>query len=208
MPNTNWHTKPKEECTMKKVISLIAVIALVCFTTMIFAADAAKPAADPAKVEVIQGEITNVDVQAHQIVVNDKTILVEPGKIDALRNGQVVKVTLVAGTMDAKKIEIIKVKKTVKKTAKKAAVPAKAEVIQGEITNVDVQAHQIVVNDKTILVAPGKIDALRNGQVVKVTLVAGTMDAKKIEIIKGKKAAKKATKKVTTKEVKKEEGAK
>ena len=182
---------------MKKVISLIAVIALVCFTTMVFAADAAKAA-------VIQGEITNVDMQARQIVVKGKTILVEPGKIDSLRNGQVVKVTLVAGTMDAEKIEIIKSKKA----AKKAAEPAKATVIQGEITNVDMQARQIVVKGKTILVEPGKIDSLRNGQVVKVTLVAGTMDAKKIEIIKTKKAAKKEPKKEVKKEVKKEEGAK
>jgi predicted RNA-binding protein len=197
MPNTHWHTKPKEECTMKKVISLIAVIALVCFTTMVFAADAAKAA-------VIQGEITNVDMQARQIVVKGKTIVVEPGKIDSLRNGQVVKVTLVAGTMDAEKIEIIKSKKA----AKKAAEPAKATVIQGEITNVDMQARQIVVKGKTILVEPGKIDSLRNGQVVKVTLVAGTMDAKKIEIIKTKKAAKKEPKKEVKKEVKKEEGAK
>lgn len=97
---------------MKKVISLIAVIALVCFTTMVFAADAAKAA-------VIQGEITNVDMQARQIVVKGKTIVVEPGKIDSLRNGQVVKVTLVAGTMDAKKIEIIKTKKAAKKEPKK-----------------------------------------------------------------------------------------
>ncbi len=182
---------------MKKVISLIAVITLVCLTTMVFAADA-------AKAEVIQGEITNVDVQARQIVVNDRTINVEPGKIDALRTGQVVKVNLVAGTMDAEKIEIIKSKKA----EKKAAAHSKAKVIQGEITNVDIQARQIVVSNKTINVEPGKIDALRNGQVVKVTLAAGTMDAKKIEVIKGKKTAKKEQKSEVKKDVKKEEGSK
>ena len=118
---------------MKKVISLIAVLALVCFTTMVFAADAAKPAAPaaaaaPAKAEmtkadVIKGKITKVDTAANTIVVKGKTITVKAEDMANLKKGAMVKVTLAAGTMNADKVEVVKAKK-MKKVEKKAEAPA------------------------------------------------------------------------------------
>jgi hypothetical protein len=112
---------------MKKVISLIAVLALVCFTTMVFAADAAKPAAaapaavkaDVAKAEVITGKITKIDTAKNEITVKGKVIVVKAEEIATLKKGEMVKVTLAAGTMNADKIEVLKAKKAVKKAVKK-----------------------------------------------------------------------------------------
>ncbi len=115
---------------MKKVISLIAVLALVCFTTMVFAADAAKPAAaapmaaapakaEMAKAEVVKGKITKIDKAANTIVVNKKTITVKAEDMANLKKGEMVMVTLAAGTMNADKVEMIKAKKAMKKAAKK-----------------------------------------------------------------------------------------
>jgi hypothetical protein len=125
---------------MKKLFSLIAVLALVCFTTMVFAAgapkaEAAKPAAEPAKVEatkaepakveaakaeMVIGKITKIDTAKNEIVVKGKTIVVKAEEIAKLKKGEKVKVTLAAGTMNAEKIEMMKVKKAVKKAEKKA----------------------------------------------------------------------------------------
>ena len=120
---------------MKKVISMIAVLALVCFTTMVFAADAAKPAApaaaapaaaapapakaEMAKADVIKGKITKIDKTANTIVVKGKTITVKAEDMADLKKGEMVKVTLAAGTMNADKVEMIKAKKAMKKAAKK-----------------------------------------------------------------------------------------
>jgi len=121
---------------MKKVISLIAVLALVCFTTMVFAADAAKPAAaapavaapeatpaavkaDVAKAEVIKGKITKIDKTANTIDVKGKTFTVKAEDIAKLKKGEMVKITAAAGTLNAEKIEVIKAKKAVKKAEKK-----------------------------------------------------------------------------------------
>ena len=114
---------------MKKVVGLIAVLALVCFTTMVFAADAAKPAApaaaapapakaDVAKVDVIKGKITKIDTAANTIVVKGKTITVKAEDIATLKKGAMVKVTLAAGTMNADKVEVVKAKKAAKKVKK------------------------------------------------------------------------------------------
>ncbi len=111
---------------MKKVISLIAVLALVCFTSMVFAADAAAPAAakaEPAKAEavkaeVIKGKISKIDMAANTIVVKDKTITVKAEDMANLKKGAWVKVTLAAGTMNADKIKVMKGKKAMKKAAK------------------------------------------------------------------------------------------
>ena len=111
---------------MKKVVGLIAVLALVCFTTMVFAADAAKPAApaaaapapakaDVAKVDVIKGKITKIDTAANTIVVKGKTITVKAEDIATLKKGEMVKITLAAGTMNADKVEVMKAKKAAKK---------------------------------------------------------------------------------------------
>ena len=116
---------------MKKVISLIAVLALVCFTTMVFAADAAAPAAaapavkaepvkaDVAKAEVIKGKITKIDKTANTIDVKSKTFTVKAEDIANLKKGENVKITAAAGTLNADKIEVIKAKKAVKKAVKK-----------------------------------------------------------------------------------------
>ena len=116
---------------MKKVISMIAVLALVCFTTMVFAADAAAPAAakaEPAKTEmakadVIKGKITKIDKTANTIVVKGKTITVKAEDMANLKKGEMVMVTLAAGTMNADKVEMVKAKK-MKKVEKKAEAPA------------------------------------------------------------------------------------
>jgi len=121
---------------MKKVISLIAVLALVCFTTMVFAADAAAPAAAPAaakaepakadvaKADVIKGKITKIDKTANTIDVKGKTFTVKAEDIANLKKGQMVKITAAAGSLNADKIEVIKAKKAVKKAA---AAEKKAE---------------------------------------------------------------------------------
>ncbi len=114
---------------MKKVISLIAVLALVCFTTMVFAADAAKPAAAPAavkadvaKADVVIGKISKIDTVANTIVVKGKTITVKAEDMATLKKGEVVKVTLAAGTMNADKVEKVeKAKKAAKKAEEKPA---------------------------------------------------------------------------------------
>src|SRR5512136_3098475 len=112
---------------MKKLFSLIAVLALVCFTTMVFAAgapkaEAAKPAGEPAKIEAtkaepakaeavkaetVSGKITKIDTAKNEIVVKGKTIVVKAEEIAKLKKGEKVKVTLAAGTMNAEKIEMI-----------------------------------------------------------------------------------------------------
>jgi hypothetical protein len=123
---------------MKKVISLIAVLALVCFTTMIFAADAAKPAAaakpavaakpatpaapakaEAVKAEVVKGKIESIDTVKNEIVVMGKTIVVKADEIAKLKKGEMVKVTLAAGTNNAEKIVAVKAKKAAKKALKK-----------------------------------------------------------------------------------------
>jgi hypothetical protein len=120
---------------MKKLFSLIAVLALVCFTTMVFAAgapkaEAAKPAAataaapapakaEVAKVEVIKGKITKIDKTANTIDVKGKTFTVKAEDIANLKKGEWVKITAAAGTMNADKIEVIKAHKAVKKAEKK-----------------------------------------------------------------------------------------
>ena len=121
---------------MKKVISMIAVLALVCFTTMVFAADAAAPAAaapaaakaapakaEAVKVDVIKGKITKIDTAANTIVVKGKTITVKAEDMANLKKGEMVKVTLAAGSMNADKVEVMKAKK-MKKVEKKAEAPA------------------------------------------------------------------------------------
>ena len=132
---------------MKKVISLIAVLALVCFTTMVFAADAAKPAAaapavaapeatpaavkaDVAKAEVIKGKITKIDKTANTIDVKGKTITVKAEDLATLKKGEMVKVTLAAGTMNADKVEVVKAKKAAKKAVKKEEKKAEEKPVE------------------------------------------------------------------------------
>jgi len=132
---------------MKKVISMIAVLALVCFTTMVFAADAAKPAAaapavkaepvkaDAAKAaapkaEVVKGKIESIDTVKNEIVVKGKTIVVKAEEIAKLKKGENVKVTLAAGTMNADKVVVVKAKKAAKPAAKPAVAPAAEKPVE------------------------------------------------------------------------------
>jgi hypothetical protein len=137
---------------MKKVISMIAVLALVCFTTMCFAADAAAPATTPAAAaaakatgaltaeavkaasgEIIVGPIKKIDTAAKTIVVKGKTISVKAEDLATLKKGEKVKVTLAAGTMNAEKIVPIgkkAVKKEVKKAKEKAVEKATEKAVE------------------------------------------------------------------------------
>lgn len=106
---------------MKKGISLIALLALVCFTSMVFAADAApaKEKAPAEKAEVIKGKITMIDAAANTIEVKGKTFTVKPEDMAPLKKGEMVKITAAAGTLNAEKIQVIKAKKSVKKAKAK-----------------------------------------------------------------------------------------
>jgi hypothetical protein len=140
---------------MKKVMSVIAVLALVCFTTSVFAADAATPSAAAAAAgaaargavkkeavkaasgETVVGAIKKIDTTAKTILVNDKTITVKEEDLATLKKGEKVKVTLAAGTMNAEKIvplgkKAVKkaVKKEVKKAEEKATEKAKEKAVE------------------------------------------------------------------------------
>jgi hypothetical protein len=129
---------------MKKVISMVAVLALVCFTTMVFAADTATPLANVAAAakasvkteavkaangEVIIGTIKKLDTKANTIAIEDKTINVKADEIRNLKEGEKVKVTLATGTMNAEKIMPLE-KKAAKKAAKKEVKKAKDQAVQ------------------------------------------------------------------------------
>jgi hypothetical protein len=117
---------------MKKIVSLIAVVTFVCFTSMAFAADAAKapaPAAKPGVVKVetakpapaqapataqniITGKIVKIDKAKNEIVVKEKkvqkTVIVTPEEIGKLKKGEKVKIEL---GPDGKAVKIEPVKK-------------------------------------------------------------------------------------------------
>jgi hypothetical protein len=129
---------------MKKVISMTAVLVLVCFATMAFAADAVNPldaaktatqtavtkeAVKAASGEVIVGKIKKIDTKANTIVIDDKTITVKAEQLKELKKGEKVKVNLATGTMNAESI-IPMDKKAAKKAAKKEAKKAEDEAIQ------------------------------------------------------------------------------
>ncbi|HVN72516.1 MAG TPA: hypothetical protein VMU10_10900 [Desulfomonilia bacterium] len=123
---------------MKKMLSFIAVLALVCFTTTSFAAEAPKPAAakpaapkavvvttEPAKApaakyDVVIGKVMSIDKAKGVIVVKakkeEKTIVVKPEDIGKLKKGEMIKVALTAGTNNAAKVRpLVEPKKPVKK---------------------------------------------------------------------------------------------
>ena len=125
---------------MKKVISLVAVLALVCFTSMVFAADAPAtnpegtkaeaPKAEMGKADMVWGKIVKIDKEKNEITLKSKkgmkTIVMKPEDMANLKKGESVKVTLESGTMNAEKIEMMKVKKAgmKKKEMKKEEAPA------------------------------------------------------------------------------------
>lgn len=136
---------------MKNFFSMIAVLALAFFTTTVFAVDAAVPAApamNPAAAaaakasaamtaetmkalngDIVVGTIKKLDAAANTIVIKDQTISVKADDIADLREGDKVKVTLAAGTMNAEKIVPLG-KKAAKRAAKKEIRQAKEKAIQ------------------------------------------------------------------------------
>ena len=129
---------------MKKIIGMAAALVLVCFATMVFAADAADPlaavktatkttvtneAVKAASGEVVVGKIKKIDTKANTIVIDDKTITLKPEQIKELKKGEKVKVNLATGTMNAESIIPLD-KKEAKKAAKKEAKKVKEDAIQ------------------------------------------------------------------------------
>lgn len=129
---------------MKKILGMIAVLALVCFTTMVFAADAAGPVAAASAAansavkaeatkalsgQTVIGTITKIDMKAKTIVISKSTINAKADQIAKLKVGEKVRVTLAKGTMDAEKIVSLE-KEAVKKGAKKEAKQAKDKAVQ------------------------------------------------------------------------------
>jgi hypothetical protein len=124
---------------MKKIIGMVAVLAFVCFTSMVFAADAPatnpegtkmeSPKAEMGKDNMVWGKITKIDKEKNEIMVKPKkggmkTIVVKPEDMANLKKGEMVKITMEAGTNNAEKIEMMKGKKTMKKEMKKEGTPA------------------------------------------------------------------------------------
>lgn len=129
---------------MRKVISMMAALVLVCFATTVFAADALNPleaaktatttavtneAVKAASGEVIVGNIKKIDTKANTIVIDDKTITVKAATIKELKQGQKVKVTLATGTMNAENIIPLD-KEGAKKKAKKQVRKGEDKAIQ------------------------------------------------------------------------------
>lgn len=93
---------------MKKLISSIAVFALVCFTTMAFAADNPKPSEQKTttshSTNTIIGKVVSVDKAANVIVVKDqetntdKTFTLKAKDIAPIKKGNIVKIVLAPGT--------------------------------------------------------------------------------------------------------------
>jgi hypothetical protein len=125
---------------MKKIISLVSVLALVCFTSMVFAADAPAtnpegtkkeaPKAEMGKENMVWGKIVKIDKEKNEITLKShkgmKTIVVKPEDMANLKKGEEVKVTLESGTMNAEKIEMKKAKKSGMKMKKEMKEEAPA----------------------------------------------------------------------------------
>ncbi len=100
---------------MKKALALVvAVLALISFSTFVIAAEkATKP-----KAAVVKGEIVSIDTAKNEVVVKDaktktdKTIMVDPKEIANLKQGETVKAILKEGTNTAEKIKVVPAKKT------------------------------------------------------------------------------------------------
>jgi hypothetical protein len=125
---------------MKKTLSVISVVVLVCFAATAFGATAASPVAQAkaaagsaAKSEAtkavtgqtVVGKITKIDHKAKALVVNGQTITVKGYQLADLTVGDEVKITLAAGTQKADKVLVLG-----KKTVKKEAGQAKDKAVQ------------------------------------------------------------------------------
>jgi hypothetical protein len=108
---------------MKKIISsFMVLLALVCFTSVTFAAsNSGKPSQEPTvtasteSANTILGKIVSIDKAKNEIVVKDqetktdKTIMIEAKDLKLLKKGNVVKIVLAPGSTDkAGSIEVVK----------------------------------------------------------------------------------------------------
>ena len=103
---------------MKKILMvLVAGLVMISFSAVGFAAEGAKAPAPKAKAEVIKGEIVSIDAAKNEIVIKEKKtnaekkIVVDPKEISTLKQGDMVKVILKAGTNTAEKIKVYAAKK-------------------------------------------------------------------------------------------------
>jgi len=117
---------------MRRGMSLLAVLVLVCFTTMAFGAnepaaktDAAK--SDTGKATVYWGKITKLDTEKNEVTIKTKkgneTVPVKPEDLATLKVGEKVKATMESGANTAT-IEKMKGKAAKKKSMKKEEAPA------------------------------------------------------------------------------------
>ncbi|HPI93348.1 MAG TPA: hypothetical protein PLT09_07080 [Deltaproteobacteria bacterium] len=99
---------------MKKMfVGFMAVLTLVAFTSMVFAAQA--PKSDPAKVVVkdlyVTGSIVKIEKAKNEIVLKEasgeKTFIVKPAELDKLTVGEKVRLEVKKGTNRAEKIKAL-----------------------------------------------------------------------------------------------------
>lgn len=107
---------------MKKLLTIIvAGLVMISFSAAGFAAEEAKTQAPKAKAEVIKGEIVSIDAAKNEITIKEKKtnaekkVVVDPKEISALKQGELVKVILKAGTNTAENIKALPAKKKVAK---------------------------------------------------------------------------------------------
>jgi hypothetical protein len=110
---------------MKKLlVSIVAVLTLVAFSSMAIAAEA--PKTEPAKVEAkaetkaemkaetITGKIVKIEKAKNEIVIKEKkgekTLVLKPEEIEKLKVGEEVKLEVEKGTNKVEKIEMMKKK--------------------------------------------------------------------------------------------------
>jgi len=103
---------------MKKLMMvLVAGLVMISFSAVGFAAEEAKTQAPKAKAEVVKGEIVSIDAAKNEIVIKEKKtnaekkVVVDPKEISTLKQGEMVKVILKAGTNTAEKIKVMPAKK-------------------------------------------------------------------------------------------------
>ena len=103
---------------MKKILMvLVAGLVMISFSAVGFAAEEAKAPAPKAKAEVVKGEIVSIDAAKNEIVIKEKKtnaekkVVVDPKEISTLKQGEMVKVILKAGTNTAEKIKVMPAKK-------------------------------------------------------------------------------------------------
>jgi len=103
---------------MKKLMMvLVAGLVMISFSVVGFAAEEAKTHAPKAKAEVVKGEIVSIDAAKNEIVIKEKKtnaekkIVVDPKEIATLKQGEMVKVILKAGTNTAEKIKVMPARK-------------------------------------------------------------------------------------------------